>query len=205
MNFGYRHLGAFRSGSHPQPRTLKGRVAVARVLQIFLTLGVEQGDEPRLRDAEQRPHEPNLRQFANHRHPGEAIDKAAGTMADQIGFGLVVAMVRGQKMQAAMRRAPVGKKTIARRSRRFLDSGRRLFARPRQHCMRNLPRVQPASDRCRFGGAFRPQTVIDDQRPAFPAPRPGPAIDEDRQRQAVGTARHRNRDKRPTLKSADRG
>ena len=58
------------------------------------------------------------------------------------------------------------------------------------------PASQPATVRG-LRGAFRPQPVIDGQRPGLAAALPRPAVGEQHQRQAVGPAGNRDRQQRP--------
>ena len=76
--------------------------------------------------------------------PASPSTGAAGAAADQMGLGLVLAMMRGQQMQAALGRAPLGEQPVARRARRFLDAGRRLGAVPDQDRMGDAAGREPA-------------------------------------------------------------
>ena len=98
-NAGEQHL-EIRANRHgavvAQPRSLIGRVAVARIGDEGLPLGVEQRDEAGFRDAEQRAQDPAVGKLADRRHPGEAVRSAAGAATDQVGLGLIFAVMGGQ-------------------------------------------------------------------------------------------------------------
>ncbi len=90
-------------------------IAVARIGDERLALGIKRRDQARLGDAEQRAQNTATVEFADRRHPGEAVGAAVRGAADQVGLGLIFAVMRGQQMQAAMLAAPLGEQSITRR------------------------------------------------------------------------------------------
>jgi len=198
-----RALDILRGDVEPEAGALEGRFAVARVGQEGLALSVEQRGKARLRYGEQGPHQAHPCHLAEGGHAGETVDAAASPPTDQIGLGLVLAVMRGQEMEAALGAAPLREQIVARRTRRFLDSGRGLRVGPRQHMMFDAASRHPAADRLRFVGAFRPQTVIDGQSRQSAAALARPAIGQDRQRETVGTAGQRDGNEGMPLEPAD--
>ena len=190
-------------GVAPEPGALEDRVAVAWVGQEGLALGLEQRGEAGLRHREQGPHQAHACQFAEGGHAGQSVDAAAGPLADQVGLGLVLAVMRRQKMEAALGAAPLREQTVARRARCFLDAGRGLRAGPRQHMMFDAARGHPAGHRLRLSRAFGPQAVIDGQSRQSAAALAHPAIGQDRQCEAVGSAGQRGGDQGAPLEAAD--
>lgn len=112
-------------------------------------------------------------------------------------------MMRGQQMHAAMLAAPAGEQPVAAGASRLLDSGRRFFLVPDEDLVPDRTRRQPAGEPPDLGAAFRPQAVIDGQRADLAAARPRPAVGQDRQRQAVRTARHADRHERRALEGGE--
>src|SRR5438105_2938797 len=127
----------------PQPRPFEGGVEIARIAYEGLALGFEQRHEPRPRDTEQRTQQSALRKLADRGHPGEPVGAAVSSAANQIRLDLVIPMMAGQQVQAAVRETPVAKQTIARKTCRLLDAGSRLFARPDQYLVANGSRREP--------------------------------------------------------------
>jgi len=76
----------FRSDRHrasgAQPRSLKGRVAIAGIFDEGLPLGVQQRDETSFGDTEQRTQDAAMSQLPDRRHSGEACHTAASAVAD---------------------------------------------------------------------------------------------------------------------------
>src|SRR5437764_5347349 len=154
----------------PQARPLERGVEVARIAYKGLSLSFEECEEPIPCDAEQRTQQSAVGELANRRHPGKAIRAAASSTPDQMRLDLIIAMVTGQQMQTSVIAAPTAKKAIARKARRFLDPGSRLFSRPDQYFVAYGSRRQPGSKSPDFVAAFRPQPVIHGQRTDGPAP-----------------------------------
>ncbi len=189
----------------PQARPLEGGVEVARIAYEGLSFGFEECDEPIACDTEQRPQQSAVVELANRRHPGEAVRAAVSSAADQMRLDLIIPMVTGQQVQTSVIAAPAAKQAIARKARRFLDTGARFFACPDQDFVAYGSRRQPGFELPNFVAAFRPQPVIHGKRTDLPAPLAGPTVRQNGQRQAVGTAGNGNREKRRALKLCDRG
>ncbi len=120
-------------------------------------------------------------------------------------FDLIIPMVTGQQVQTGVIAAPVAKQAIAREARCFFDTGSRLFSLPDQYFMANGSRRQPGCEPPGFVGAFRPQPVIHGKRADLTAPLAGPAVRQNGECQAVGTAGDGNGEKRRAFKACDRG
>jgi hypothetical protein len=91
-----RDIRADRHGTaSAQPRSLKGRVAVARIGDEGLPLGIQQRDETGLGDTEQRAQDATVGKLADCRHSREAVCTTPGSAPDQVGFDLIFALMRG--------------------------------------------------------------------------------------------------------------
>lgn len=97
---------------------------------IALALRIKESDEPILRESEKRAYYSTNGKLPNCRHRGKPVETAMGSAADQMGFDLVVAMVRGEQVETAMFAAPAGKEPVACDSRGLLYPGCRLLSRP---------------------------------------------------------------------------
>lgn len=111
-----------------------------------------------------------------------------------MGLDLVVAVMRGQEMQTSLGAAPFSEQAIAGRPRRFLDTGLGLFPFPDEDLVADRPGRQPTRHTARLGFAFRPQAVVDAEGADSAAALPRPFVGEDGKCQAVGSARHGDRD-----------
>ena len=189
----------------PQARPLERGVEVARIAYEGLSLSFEECHEAIPCDAEQRTQQSAVGELANRRHPGEAVRAAASSAPDQKRLNLIVPVVTGQQMQTGVIAAPAAKKAIARKARRFLDPGSRLFSRPDQYFVAYGSRRQPGSKPPDFVAALRPQPVIHGQRTDLPTPLTGPTVRQNGECQAVGTSGDGNGEKRRAFKPCDRG
>ena len=135
---------------HAGVRALESRVAIARIGDERLALGGKCRGQPRLWNAEQR-----AQQAGNNRVRGPPTSRRGRRSpllrgaADQVGLGLIFAVMRGQQMQAAMLAAPFGEQAIAGLARRLLNAGRRLFPSQTRTSCRIAARRQPAAEPAR--------------------------------------------------------
>ena len=113
-------------------------------------------------------------------------------------------MVRGQQVQNAMRPAPLSEQPVARLTRRLLKTACRLVTGPHQDLMRDAAATEPSRDGAGLLGAFRPQAMIDGQRPGLPAALQRPTLRQEDEGHAVGPTGDRNRDPRLRLEAAER-
>ena len=192
-----------RRGTGTQACARESGVAIARIGDERLALGGKRRGQARLWNAEQRAQNTATIEFADRRHPGEAGVAAVRGAADQVGLGLIFAVMRGQQMQAAMLAAPLGEQSIAGLPRRLLNSGRRLFPLPDQDFVSDFPGRQPAAEPADLGAALRPQPMVDAQRADLAPARARPAIRQNGEREAVGAARDGDGDKRGALKTGE--
>ena len=190
--------------SEAQAGPLKGRVPIARIAEEGLALLREEREEARPRHRQERPDQPAPRQFAHRRHSRQPVDSAAGAAANEVGLDLILAMVRGEQVQAAMRAAPLCHQPVARIAGGFLNTARRLVAGPHQDFVRDGAGGEPAGQRPGLRGAFGPQPVVDGQRAGAAAAPTRPFVGQHDKRQAVGPAGDRDRDQGPRLEAADR-
>ncbi len=188
VNFGAKALafGELRAGA--QPRALEGGVAIARIDDPWLALGIEPGDKAGFRKAEQRAQQATAGELADRRHPGKAGGAAAGPPPDQIGLDLILLVMRKQQVQATPRAAPGGQKLVARRAGGLLDAARRPPAGPDENLVADAAFSQPCAEASQLGIAARAQAMIDRERADLAAMRARPAVGKERQRKAVGAA-----------------
>ncbi len=197
------NLAGWRAVTLPQARPLERGVEVARIVYEGLSLSFEECHEAIPCDTEQRANQSAVGELTNCRHPGKAVRAAVSSAADQMRLDLIIPMMPGQQVQTSMIAAPAVKQAIARKARRFLDPGSRLFSPPNQHFVVYGSRRQPGSEPSDFGARFRPQPVIHGQRTDFPVPLAGPTVRQNGECQTVRSPGDGNGEKRRAFKLCD--
>ena len=129
-----------------QPHPGIGGVEIAGILDPALSRRAQRRLEPGPRHRQQRPQQPALRMLGHRRHAGKPVEAAAARQPQQQGLRLVLAVMRDQKVEHTLTRAPALEQAIARRSRR------RLHARPPPPA----PRAAGCDGRCRARQARPP-------------------------------------------------
>ena len=147
-----------------------------------------EGEEARPRHRQERPDQPATRQFAHRRHAGQPVVTAAGAAPNEVGLDLILALVRGEKVEAAVPAAPLGHQPVARIASRFLNTARRLVAGPHDDFVGDGTGGEPTGQRPGFRGAFGPQPVVDGQRPGAAATPSRPFFCQQDKGQAIGAA-----------------
>jgi hypothetical protein len=204
----HRQVRLRRRGTYltsPQARPFKSGVRVARIADKRLTLGTQERNEPILRKRQKRPQNSAIGKLSDCRHPGKAVWSALRPATDQMGFELIIAMVRGEQMETAVVTAPVREQPIAGDAGSLLYAGFRLLAGPDEHFVADVSRRQPISQPPDLSATLGTQAMIDGQRTNLALSLARPTIRKDSQRQTVGTAGNRDGDKGRGLETAESG
>ena len=145
--------------------------------------------------AEQRTDQANMRTGRDRAraHPGEAPHASSSRQAHQQRFGLVAGVMPGrERLQPALLR-PIAEQAVALSSGAFLDRGFGDFAPAGgEDGVRHTQFLRRSSATgLRLRASLRPQRVINRRR----LDKAGTgSVGEEKQRHAVGTARHRDSD-----------
>jgi hypothetical protein len=122
-----------------------------------------------------------------------------------MSLDLIFAMMRGQQVETAVLAAPVGKQPIARGARSLLYAAFRLRPRPGENLVADCSCRQPTVKPPNFMYALRPEPMVHRQGAELPTPRPSPAVGQNSEREAIGTAGHGNGKKRAGFEARERG
>jgi len=145
----------------------------------------------------------------DRRHRGQSVDAASAPQAQQQRLGLVVPVMSDEEMQDAAASAPRAHQPVSRRARARLkvgasDAAVTLVPSPRQPRVGNSARAEPSADGARLRRRFGSKAMIHRQGCDRPATGPRPAIRQQRQRQTVRAARHRDGKPRLRLERPER-
>src|ERR1700758_5482637 len=108
-------------------------------------------------------------------------------------------------MEAAMLSTPIREQLITRCTRGLLYSGCWFVRRPGEDFVADRSRCKPAVQTANFVPALGTQPVIHRHRTDLSEPLAGPAIGENGEGETIGTAGHRDGQKRAGLEAGERG
>ena len=144
--------------------------------------------EPRPRNSQQRPQQPDLRQLDRRRHAGKTVRTASPSGAHGDRLGLVVCMVGDQQMKYAAPPASFTQQAVPRNSGGFLQAGARLGLGPPQDLGLAIVASQQGCRRRRFRRRLRPQCMIDDQADEAATARARPLVSQQCQSERITPA-----------------